>query len=291
MCKADQYKNGSVEAFRTNWSQRRETRRYHFKRGVPENQVQFAFQSHWRVFQRILGEIKSGRSLEAGCGRGSMSAYFADDGFDAYLLDTSHVALQSAGDNFLADDLTARSTCGDALTLPFPSGFFDVVVSIGLLEHFVDIRAPLVEQLRILRPGGVFLGYIVPERRVSVQTLAIPINAVLRLGYAIYSYLWAKGKPQTSAAKTSLYRSDYAADDYLSILQRAGVRESGSFGMFPVPLISHSSAFPFSLMPQPLERLLVRLWQGLLKPRPGAARDPWICPERWGLAFLVWARK
>lgn len=283
--------NGSVEAFRANWRQRHETKVYHFRHGVPENQLQFAFQSHWRVFRRLLGETRSGLVLEVGCGRGSMSAFFAQAGFEVHLLDTSQAAIESARANFGADGLNARYVCGDAICLPYRSGTFDVVLSIGLLEHFREIEKPLSEQLRVLVPGGVFLGYVVPERRISVQTFGAPVNAVLWLGHAIRRAATDNDRAVAVAAKAPLYRNRYSSNDYLAILRRLGVQDLGSFGMFPVPLISHSTNFPFSLMAPLLERWLVRLWQLLLGQSSSRARDPWTCPEWWGQAFLVWARK
>jgi SAM-dependent methyltransferase len=282
---------GAVEAFRSNWKQREESRRYHFKRGEPENQIQFAFQSHWRVFRNVLGGIRSGRALEVGCGRGSMGAFFADAGFETHLLDTSDVVLKTAEVNFTGDGLRAHCVCGDALALPYASESFDVVLSIGLLEHFAEIEQPLSEQMRILKSGGVFLGYVVPERPVSVQTLAWPLNAALRAAHGVYQGLKMNGKEDETPAKVPLYRNNYEAADYLRILTEWGFRDAGSFGMFPVPLISHSPDFPFSLMSPPLERSLVQLWRLLLTPRGKQKRDPWTCSERWGLAFLVWAKK
>lgn len=275
--------NGSIEEFRTNWNQRPESARYHFKRGAPENQIQFAFQNHWGVFRSIIGNKGKGRVLEVGSGWGSMGAFFADNGFEVHLLDTSETALKSAMDCFKADELQAYTVCGDALTLPYGNGEFDVIVSIGLLEHFENIEGAVTEQLRVLKPGGVFLGYVVPERKLSVQTLAIPVNALLRLT----STLW---DGSGSSFKVPLYRNAYAAADYLAIMRKAGVQDCGSFGMFPVPLVSHSPTFPFSLMAPCAERALVRVWQSLLSLR-NAAKDPWICSERWGLAFLVWAKR
>jgi SAM-dependent methyltransferase len=282
---AKDFTAGSIGAFRSSWSALPAGERYHFKRGEPENQIQFAFQNHWRVFQQVMGDVRAGRALEVGCGRGSMGAFFAEAGFETHLLDSSVTALDIARRNFDADALPGQVVCGDGLQLPYEDGSFDVVVSIGLLEHFEDIGPPVAEQLRVLRPGGVFLGYVVPERRVSVQVLGAPINAALGLQARV------RGRRNgTRGRKSSLYRNRYSSGAYLGVLRDLGAREMGSFGMFPVPLVSHSPTFPFSLMAPPAERRLVGIWRRLLSVRPGP-RDPWTCPERWGLAFLVWARK
>jgi ubiquinone/menaquinone biosynthesis C-methylase UbiE len=283
--------SNSTGTFDANWRRHLDNNRYHFKRGKPENQIQFAFQNHWRVFRSLLGDINSGRVLEVGCGRGSMAAFFAAEGLNVHLLDISETALRMARMNFTVDDLTGFYVCGDALALPYPSGVFDVVLSIGLFEHFAEIHQPLCEQVRILKPGGVFLGYIVPQKNLSVQTLVLPINIALRLGYRIYGGLTFNSRGLENAKKVPLYRNNYKSKDYLSALYALGVEKAGSFGMFPLPLISHSPNFPFSLMAPFLERGLVWLWQLLLTARSWRRGDPWTCTEHWGLAFLVWARK
>jgi ubiquinone/menaquinone biosynthesis C-methylase UbiE len=287
----DRKSSGSAKAFDENWRRLEEGNRYYFMRGIPDNQIEFAFQNHWRVFRSILGKVLSGHLLEVGCGRGSISAFFADEGFDAHLLDSSEKALQIARLNFNLDHLKGEYICGDALELPYKANSFDVVVSIGLLEHFSDVRKPLLEQMRVLRPGGIFLGYVVPERKLSVQTLAIPINALLRACYRSFPWHSKESPRKGPTGKAPLYRNNYSSTDYLAVLQRGETESCGSFGMFPLPLISHSPGFPFSLMAPSLERNLVKLWKLALRLRSGNGRDPWICPESWGLAFLVWARK
>lgn len=283
--------SGSVQAFDANWKSQQATSSYHFKRGVPQNQMQFAFQGHWRIFLQILSESAAGRTLEVGSGRGSMSAYFADDGYDTHLLDSSRNVLAIARANFAADVLSGSFLCGDALSLPYSSEAFEVVLSIGLLEHFADIEPPVREQLRILRKGGIFLGYVVPRRRLSVQTLALPINAVLRFADRVDRSISARGHTTRGHFdKVPLYRNGYRADTYLAALHRLGVERVGSMGLFPVPMISHSPSFPFTPMAPRLERRLVGLWQRLLHVNTGH-NDTWICPEWWGLAFLVWAQK
>jgi SAM-dependent methyltransferase len=44
--------------------------------------------------------------------------------------------------------------CGDARALPFSSNIFDVVYSLGVIEHFPETGLALSEHVRVLRPGG-----------------------------------------------------------------------------------------------------------------------------------------
>lgn len=43
---------------------------------------------------------------------------------------------------------------GDALSLPFPDATFDAAVSGFLLRNVVDVKAALMEQVRVVKPGG-----------------------------------------------------------------------------------------------------------------------------------------
>ena len=62
---------------------------------------------------------------------------------------------------------------GDATALPFPDAAFDIVFSQGVVEHFPDPTAMLLEQVRVLKPDGIliinvpqkFTGYTRYKRR------------------------------------------------------------------------------------------------------------------------------
>ena len=91
------YDKGSVKEFDQNWLKRKETAYSHWTRGKPENQIQLAFRNHWITFNELLdGKVGDKKCLEIGCGRGSLSAYFADDGWDCTLLDISSTVIDQA---------------------------------------------------------------------------------------------------------------------------------------------------------------------------------------------------
>lgn len=48
----------------------------------------------------------------------------------------------------------------DAMNLPFANASFDVVIMNAVLEHIPDVSKAMAEAGRILRPGGVFVGYV-----------------------------------------------------------------------------------------------------------------------------------
>lgn len=274
---------GSKNEFHRSWLTRPERSYVHWTRDEPGNQIQFAFRQNWLVFQEIikpfLAHGRTPRALEVGSGRGSMSMYFADAGFDCTLLDSSSEALRTAKELFAQNSLSGSTHVGDALALPFQEGTFDVVFSIGLLEHFEDITPPLAEQVRVLSPGGWLLVYVVPENPKNVQADFEWVNEVLRV--------YAGGAAETQAGKEETYRSSYEAPLYRDVLERLGLNEVSSSGVYPVPMISPSPQFPFTLNPPEAELALVAGFSKLIDERTSG----WLCDEGYGQAFLVSGRK
>ncbi len=283
---------GSVKEFDQNWQDRKETKYNHWVKGLPQNQIQLAFRSHWTLFQDILKDRSRETCLEVGGGRGSLSSYFADEGVKCTLLDSSTSILETAKDIFATNGHEATFIEGNALDMPFEDNSFDVVASIGLLEHFEDIKTPILEQIRILKPGGTFFGYIVPERPTNLQRHYNWINSILK--FFASAFVSAENTPPP---KTDIYRSDFGSERYLPILKDQPVTDIEVAGMYPIPMISHSPEFPFSLLPKPLEWLLTRIFQGVLWVRKIIFAktlykgNPWTCKEEIGQAFLVTFRK
>lgn len=277
---------GDVDAFDANWRDRPETAYLHWTRGEPKNQVQLAFRRHWLTFNQLLaGEKGSSKCLEVGCGRGSLSAYFADDGWDCTLLDLSSSAIERAQEAFSKAKLSASFDVGDCLHLPYGDNSFDLVFSIGLLEHFEDIGQVIAEQTRVLAPGGLFIGYVVPELPDCVQKKYEWVNELLRA-------VLPSEVVEASASKTEVFRSDALSPPYLVAMDRAGLSDCQSDGAYPLPMISHSPSFPFTLLPPAAELSLTATFQTWLEEHQIATgKDAWRCPEGEGQAFLVWGRK
>lgn len=276
--------SGDGISFDTNWRKAQEAYYLHWTRGEPQNQIQLAFRQHWLTFQKLIGDHIAGkRVLEVGCGRGSLSAYFADAGWDCTLLDLSPAAIDLARKAFLDHGLRAKFDVGDCLSLPYPDSTFDLVFSIGLLEHFENIERVISEQARILVPDGIFIGYVVPH---------IPDN--IQRDYAwICELLKTLIQVAPGAHKTPVYRSDALSPPYIEAMKKAGIHRISSSGIYPLPMISNSVEFPFTLLPSPSERVLVEHFTHMLQQRKKSTSvdNPWLCPEGYGQAFLIWGNK
>lgn len=279
--------SGDIDSFEENWQQRKEAEYNHWTPQRPQNQIQLAFRNHWEVFSEYLveDEITEGKCLEVGCGRGSISSYFADAGFDCYLLDTSVSALQTATKIFHTNSHQGHFLAGDAVNLPLESGSFDVVVSIGLLEHFSDVARVIDEQIRVLRPGGRFFGYVVPENEQNIQRYFEWINSLLKILVPLTT-------DDNQTEKAEVFRTDDGGDTYRRLLEERQVENIEAFGMYPIPMISHSPEFPFTLLPSPLEKLYTNIADASLRVRGMlVGKHPWTCRESIGQAFLVTCTK
>ena len=281
-------KQGDSASFDKNWKNREESLYTHWTRGKVENQIQLAFRNHWTLFSELMGEEKGynggKRALEIGCGRGSLSCYFSDAGFDCSLVDLSASVLDVAQGIFEKNDLKAKFIVGDANNLDIPTNSFDVIYSIGLLEHFEGVEKTLKEQVRVLDKGGVWFGYIVPKYTDNVQKDYEWINDILK-GYH-------NQNDQTTIHKESIYRSDFGSERYIPILERLGLKNIQTSGVYPLPMISHSIDFPFSLMPDASEKALVEHFEKMMEEnRVKTGRNPWLCEEGLGNAFLIWGTK
>jgi len=113
--------------------------------------------SPWYVWVReALGDVKGLRILEVACGRGGFINLLARAGASAYGLDFSFAAVQVAVGK-TGNENCAAPIClvqGDAQGLPFPDGYFDVVVSCETIEHLPSPLNAIREFYRVTRNGG-----------------------------------------------------------------------------------------------------------------------------------------
>jgi SAM-dependent methyltransferase len=105
--------------------------------------------------RRLLGPFSgSERALDAGCGTGALALALAPHVGEVVGVDTRADYLEAARELAPAN---VRFVEGDAMSLPFEYGSFDLVGCLRLLHHVQ--RPPLVvaELARVTRPGGKIL--------------------------------------------------------------------------------------------------------------------------------------
>jgi SAM-dependent methyltransferase len=102
-------------------------------------------------FAKLVGPTD--RILELGCGEGTLLAALA--GTRKYGIDPSIHALVRARKRSSAECAVAR-----AEELPFPSGSFDLVIAVGVMEHFENPDEASAEVHRVLAPAGRYVALI-----------------------------------------------------------------------------------------------------------------------------------
>ncbi len=110
-------------------------------------------------FSQVAKEYfsKSAKVLELGCGVGSDSIYFADNGFKVIATDFSSEVIKQNTDNYIKSDVE-YSVLDMSAPLPFKQDNFDVVYS-HLALHYYDHETTssiVTEVHRVLKTNGVF---------------------------------------------------------------------------------------------------------------------------------------
>lgn len=90
-----------------------------------------------------------GRILDVGCGNGIFTLRFANAGARVTGLDYSR--------HLLGQNSHSPLVCGDATSLPFPDGSFDVVFEANVLHHVPDRERVIAEMKRASRRYVVLL--------------------------------------------------------------------------------------------------------------------------------------
>jgi len=114
------------------------------------------------VYYDFVANFCKGRCLDIACANGG---WLLERVPSAIGLDFSIVAIRQVH----SKGLTAL--VGDAHRLPFRSGAFDTVVSLGSLEHFADPNSSLSEMSRVLKQGGHLFLTVNPKVNIAFALL------------------------------------------------------------------------------------------------------------------------
>lgn len=107
-----------------------------------------AFEHHF--FPAFLQQaLCSRRILEIGAGRGRMVRVLQRHGVEAEFvcIDLNDYVQEAGG----------FGVRGNAVSLPFRDDSFDLVYSLGVVEHFPQTTRALAEHVRVAKPGGMIL--------------------------------------------------------------------------------------------------------------------------------------
>src|SRR3990170_6633254 len=133
----------------------------------------YAVGDYCQMADEIARLAGGARLLDWGCGYGHMSWLLRRRGCEV-------VGLTVPDENNVSDswNLLLREqrldviVADDEVLLPFEDASFDAVLSCGVLEHVPDEAGSAREIARVLKPGGYFFVYQLPNKLSAVEWLS-----------------------------------------------------------------------------------------------------------------------
>src|SRR5256714_6744389 len=125
-------------------------------RYVRGRESEYSFRAQKRIALAMLPR-KAERILDAGCGPALLAAQLLERSQEVWGIDVSEqmIAWGRARIGRYRQQERCHLMVGDVQRMSFADGFFDAVVSLGMLEYLPSYRPALSEIHRCLRPGGV----------------------------------------------------------------------------------------------------------------------------------------
>lgn len=131
-----------------------------------ENVIRFMARNYYRVKDR-----KSIKVLDLGCGTGNNLWYLVREGFSAYGIDGSSVAVAKARERLKSEGVEADLVVADLISIPFPEEYFDAAIDRQSTQHnsWNNVKRIISEVHRVLRGGGKFLSLMVSTNSDEYQ--------------------------------------------------------------------------------------------------------------------------
>ena len=147
----------------------------------PCTQRQFNFYYYHKLIDKLIAGRSYRNSIEFGCGRGTFSIYLnLYNNYRVNLFDLSETGVNLARANFALHGASGNFFVADSKNVPVVDNQYDLVVSMGLLEHQTDYPETLKEMYRVLKPGGMLITMNIPKKK-SVQVLNDIYKKILRI--------------------------------------------------------------------------------------------------------------
>ncbi len=138
------------------------------------------------------------RALDVGCGAGQLLPILVEKGYNTYAIDVSQQMIDIAKQVCEQQDIVVDFRIEDCENLDYPDNYFDVYVSMGVIEYMDEDSRTLNEIKRVLRPGGIAIvttrninSVHVRWRTVYVSKIEVKLKNIIRriLGMQTKPYL------------------------------------------------------------------------------------------------------
>lgn len=142
------------------------------------------------LFKKTFSSLQTEGKLliEIGCGNSAWLAYFVKEyGFQVTGIDYSEIGCRQAEKILANNGATGKIVCADFFSPPADLlGHFDVVVSMGVVEHFRDTEQGIAALAKFARPGGLivtsipnlvgWIGWIQKQIQRAVYDIHVPLD-------------------------------------------------------------------------------------------------------------------
>jgi ubiquinone/menaquinone biosynthesis C-methylase UbiE len=159
------------------------------------------------AFQTLIqnGEIRPGRALDIGCGRGENAIMLAMNGCDVTGIDLAENAISDAKEKAIESHIKVNFVVGNVLQMNklFKEGEFDIVIDSGLFHVMTDEARPVFTQQvhKVLRKGGKYFmlcfsdkepgDYKLPRRvsRAEIESTFSPLFDIISIKDVVFDSL------------------------------------------------------------------------------------------------------
>ena len=119
------------------------------------------------LFNKFLNKGDK-RILEIGCAKAKWLIHFAKEfGYDVYGIDYSEKGVELAKQNLIISRIKGTILCEDIFQTSLVGESFDIVYSMGLIEHFDNPAEIIDKHIKLLKTGGKLI-ITVPNYRNSL---------------------------------------------------------------------------------------------------------------------------
>jgi len=165
-----------------------------------------------KLFSNILSKYPKGaKVLDAGSGLGKWVFSFQKKGYQAYGVDIVAEVVKRCQKHARENNLACQFSIGDVRNLAFSDNFFDVIISYGTIEHFVETEDAVKEFYRVLGKDGTCL-ITTPNVYCARTFITRPILNILKnpkLGYQGYEKSFTPKQLSQIMKKVGFKNLDY----------------------------------------------------------------------------------
>lgn len=177
-------------------------------------------------WQRVYADVKSlidtgnPKICEVGCGGARNSVFLASKGYSVWCTDSSDEALRLAKANFTAAGVRGEIIKDNLLSSALPKSQFDVVMSFGLLEHFESLEDLTRALTELVKPGGIQIHNIIPQK-FSSQSITnmfhYPVRFLRRVARRDFHEIFSK-----SFRDFPHFENEFSVGEYCRAFEKAG---------------------------------------------------------------------